>query len=650
MTFTKVLIANRGEIACRIMSSARELGYETVAVYSEADANAPHVHMADLATCIGPAPVADSYLNISAILAAAKRTAADAVHPGYGFLAENSQFAQACTEAGLKFIGPSPQAIELMGNKRLAKHRMVDAGVPCLPGYIGAAQGDAILIAEGIKIGFPLMVKAAAGGGGRGMRLVQDNVELAAAITGARSEAENAFGSGELILEKAVVNSRHIEIQVFADNHGNCVHLGERDCSVQRRHQKVIEEAPSPAVDEALRARMGATAVAVAQAIDYVGAGTVEFLLGAEGEFYFLEMNTRLQVEHPVTEMITGLDLVAWQLDIASGDPLPLNQDQIEFQGHAIEVRLYAEDPYKDFLPQTGPVVAWQPSPNVRVDTGIAEGQEITPFYDPMVAKIIAHGRTREEARRRLIRGLDGTVLLGVPNNRGFLRSMLQHERFISGSVTTEFIGANFSKPKRAIAGPVVVGLAGALLYRNTASTQSGWQSGSPANSLLHLRWGEEQSVCKMVVSQNEFEIELLDGQSIGLEFVSDKDGRLRFCHDGVSMTAVYAFRDGALYLDIFDGSYEFIEFTPELAAAPVQDSNDRLIAPMAGRIVAVCANTGETVTKGQVLLVLEAMKMEHEIKAFADGVIEDIAVALDDQVGPKQLLAVVATVGCKPV
>ncbi|MDP6876477.1 MAG: biotin carboxylase N-terminal domain-containing protein, partial [Alphaproteobacteria bacterium] len=391
MAFTKVLIANRGEIACRIMRTAHTMGYRTVAVYSEADGDAPHVGMADQAVCIGPAPVAESYLNVPAILDAAARTGADAVHPGYGFLAENGDFARACTDAGLTFIGPSAEAIDLMGNKRLSKLRMMEAEVPCVPGYSGAEQDDGVLVAEGETIGFPLMVKAASGGGGRGMRLVESADDLPGAISGARSEAENAFGSGELILEKAVIEPRHVEIQVFADGHGNCVHLGERDCSIQRRHQKVVEEAPSPAVDGDLRAAMGAAAVAAARAIDYRGAGTVEFLLGADGGFYFLEMNTRLQVEHPVTEMITGLDLVAWQLDVAAGEALPLTQDEIKFAGHAIEVRLYAEDPYADFLPQTGTVVAWRPSAQVRVDTGIVEGQEISPFYDPMVAKVIAH-------------------------------------------------------------------------------------------------------------------------------------------------------------------------------------------------------------------------------------------------------------------
>jgi len=649
MAFTRVLIANRGEIACRIISTAHEMGYETVSIYSEVDANAPHVEMADFATCVGPAPVAASYLHTAEILLAAKRTNADAIHPGYGFLAENAQFAVACAKEGLIFIGPSPQAIELMGNKRLAKLRMVDAGVPCLPGYNGMSQDDDILISEGIKIGFPLMIKAAAGGGGRGMRLVQDDKGLAAAITAARSEAENAFGSTELILEKAVVDSRHIEVQIFADNHGNCIHLGERDCSIQRRHQKIIEEAPSPVVNEILRAKMGATAVAVAQAVDYVGAGTVEFLLDAGGDYYFLEMNTRLQVEHPVTEMVTGLDLVAWQLSVASGAPLPLRQDEISFQGHSIEVRLYAEDPYEDFLPQTGRVVAWQPSSQVRVDSGIAEGQEITPFYDSMVAKVISHGSTREDARRRLLRGLDGTVLLGIPNNRNFLSDILRHQSFISGAATTTFIGENFSSPERPIAGPLIISLAAVLLYRTSVLGNSGWQSASPASSLLDLRWGDQQSACRVVASHNDFEVELPDSRRTSLKVISDKDGHLRYCHKGVATTAIYAFSGNALYLDIFGGSYKFTEFAPELGAAGDQVSDDRLLAPMAGRIVAICANAGETVTKGQVLLVLEAMKMEHEIKAFADCVIENVAVTINDQVLSKQLLVVVATTHSEP-
>ncbi len=642
MAFTKVLIANRGEIACRIMATAHDMGYRTVAVYSEADGGAPHVQMADQAVCIGPAPVAESYLNVAAILDAAARTGADAVHPGYGFLAENANFAQSCIDAGLTFIGPSPQAIDLMGNKRLAKLRMEEAEVPCVPGYSGADQDDGVLQAEGEKIGFPLMVKAASGGGGRGMRLVANAADLPAAISGARSEAENAFGSGELILEKAVIEPRHVEIQVFADSKGNCVHLGERDCSIQRRHQKVVEEAPSPAVDETLRAAMGAAAVAAAQAIDYRGAGTVEFLLGADGSFYFLEMNTRLQVEHPVTEMITGLDLVAWQLDVAAGAALPLAQDEIKFAGHAIEVRLYAEDPYADFLPQTGTVVAWRPAPDIRVDTGIVEGQEISPFYDPMVAKVIAHGRNREEARRRLLRGLEDTALLGLPNNRGFLLDVLRHDGFADGSATTAFIEQHFPDLQRPTPDAVARALAAVLLYRYSAHDQAGWRSAAPIVVGIDLRFGEEQCLCHLALTADGYNVTLAEDEVVELQLLSMADGRVRFSSSGVVDSAAYAFAGDDLHLDLAGAANHFFEFTPELAAAKGREADGRLIAPMAGRIVAVRAKAGEAVGKGQVLVILEAMKMEHEIKAPADGTVEEIGVAEGEQVEARQMLATV--------
>ena len=643
MAFSKVLIANRGEIACRIMGTAHAMGYRTVAVYSEADADAPHVAMADQAVCIGPAPVGESYLNVTAILQAAARSGADAVHPGYGFLAENADFAESCADAGLVFIGPPPQAINLMGNKRLAKLRMTEAEVPCVPGYNGADQDDGALAAAGDNIGFPLMVKAAAGGGGRGMRLVQELADLPAAISGARSEAENAFGSGELILEKAVIEPRHVEIQIFADAHGNCVHLGERDCSIQRRHQKVVEEAPSPAVGPKLRAAMGGAAVAAAQAIDYVGAGTVEFLLSADGGFYFLEMNTRLQVEHPVTEMITGLDLVAWQLDIAAGHALPLTQDAIEFNGHAIEVRLYAEDPYTNFLPQTGTVVAWQPSPEVRVDSGIVEGQEISPFYDPMLAKVIAHGRNREEARRRLLRGLEDTVLLGLPNNRGFLLDVLRHSAFADGTATTAFIGRHFPVLLRPEPDGTARALAAVLLYRRSAQDQVGWRSASPVVAGIDLRFGEEKCLCRVAPGDAGYQVAVGTDETVEMELLGVEAGRVRFRCAGVVQWANFAFECDDLHLDLAGISERFFEFTPELAAAKEKEGDGRLIAPMAGRIVAVRAGLGETVAKGQILVILEAMKMEHEIKAPADGVIAEIGAAEGDQVNSRQMLAVVA-------
>ena len=389
--FNSILIANRGEIACRVIRTAKELGYRTIAVYSDADAGAPHVQLADEAVRIGPGPVGESYLLVERILEAAATSGAEAIHPGYGFLSENAAFAQAVEAAGLVFIGPSAEAIEVMGNKAESKRRMIAAGVPCVPGYEGHDQSDEVLLAEGNKIDLPLMVKAAAGGGGRGMRLVHDYAELANAIKLARAEAEGAFGSGELILEKAIIQPRHVEIQVFADTMGNTVHLGERDCSVQRRHQKVIEEAPCPVMTPELREQMGQSAIDAAKSVNYRGAGTVEFLLDASGSFYFLEMNTRLQVEHPVTELIAGLDLVALQISVAQGEPLGMRQDDVKLEGAAIEVRLYTEDPSQDFLPASGPVELWQPATGVgvRVDAGICTGQAISPFYDPMVAKVI---------------------------------------------------------------------------------------------------------------------------------------------------------------------------------------------------------------------------------------------------------------------
>ena len=442
MRFNKILIANRGEIACRVIRTAHRLGYRTVAVYSDADATAPHMQQADEAVRIGPAPAADSYLHIAALLKAAALTGADAVHPGYGFLSERADFAQACADAGLVFIGPPPAAIRAMGDKARAKRRRVEAGVPCAPGYLGDDQSDPALAREAEKLGLPLLVKAVAGGGGRGMRLVREMAELPDAIAGARREAQSAFGDATLMLERLIDNGRHIEIQVFADAHGHAVHLGERDCTAQRRRQKVIEEAPSPVVSPAMRAAMGRDAVAAALAVGYQGAGTVEFIVDAGMKHYFLEMNTRLQVEHPVTECITGLDLVEWQLRVAAGEPLPLTQDQITFTGHAIEARLYAEDPYDGWKPQTGRIAGWQPKCTdklavIRIDHGIEEGGEITPYYDAMVAKFIAHGRDRADAVRRLTRALEDVPLLGLRNNGGFLRDLVQHPQFTAAQMST---------------------------------------------------------------------------------------------------------------------------------------------------------------------------------------------------------------------
>ncbi len=440
--FASLLVANRGEIACRIIRAARAEGLRVVAVFSDADEAAPHVRLADASVRIGPAPPAQSYLSIPAIIAAAKATGAEAVHPGYGFLAENADFAEAVTAGGLVFVGPPAAAIRAMGDKSAAKARMQAAGVPCAPGYHGDNQSFARFADEAERIGYPLMVKASAGGGGRGLRIVREPEGLQAALAAARSEAESAFGDGRLLIERALVGARHVEVQVFGDEHGRIVHLGERDCSIQRRHQKVIEEAPSPAVSPALRQAMGEAAVKAAAAVNYVGAGTIEFLLDGDGRFYFLEMNTRIQVEHPVTEAVTGLDLVRLQLQIAQGRPLPFAQADISLSGHAIEARLYAEDPAADFLPSIGRLVAWRPGDGegVRVDTGVEAGSVVTPYYDSMLAKIVGFGADREQARLRLISALERSFVSGVTTNRDFLLAALRRPTFIDGQATTAFV------------------------------------------------------------------------------------------------------------------------------------------------------------------------------------------------------------------
>jgi geranyl-CoA carboxylase alpha subunit len=613
VSFAKILVANRGEIAWRVMRTAKAMGYRTVAVYSDADKGAPHEAFADEALRIGPPPVGESYLSIDRILEAAHKSGADAVHPGYGFLSENEAFATACGKAGLIFIGPPPAAIAAMGNKAAAKRRMIEARVPCVPGYQGADQSDDNLEKEARKIGLPVMVKAAAGGGGRGMRLVERDGDLLEAIRTARTEAESAFGSGELILEKAVVNARHVEIQVFADNHGNVIHLGERDCSVQRRHQKVIEEAPSPAVDADLRARMGAAAVAAAKAIGYRGAGTVEFLLSSDGAFYFLEMNTRLQVEHPVTEAITGLDLVEWQLRVARGEHLPLKQDQVKLAGHAIEVRLYAEDADAGFLPQTGRIGVWRPAsgPGVRIDHGMKEGLAISPFYDPMIAKLIAHGATREQARTRLVQALRDTVVLGPTTNRHFLVRLLEHPEFVAGKATTAFIGKHsFPAPKVSDRHWT---LAASLLWRQSAERYPaelrGWRNSNPEPTPIKLAVGEVERV--IPVTPADVDTEAAPFHVDGNDIVVDLD---------------------ALAVRFEDRTYQ----PPASAAA---GSDGKLRAPMDGKIVAINVAAGDKVTRGQTLVVLEAMKIQHQLKAAHDAEVESVAVREGQQVSNRTVL-----------
>ena len=633
--FTKILIANRGEIACRIQRTAQALGYRTVAVYSDADAQALHVQMADEAVNIGPAPVQQSYLNIPAIIAAARLTGADAVHPGYGFLSENPAFARACQHAGLTFIGPSAEAIELMGSKRLSKLAMLEAGVPCIAGYQGAAQDDSTLQREAERIGYPLMIKASAGGGGRGMRLVHQPEALLDNLHTARSEAKNAFGSDELILEQALIEPRHVEIQVFGDSHGHLIYLGERDCSIQRRHQKIIEEAPCPVMTPALRQAMGEAALRAGRAVNYVGAGTVEFLLDRNGQFYFLEMNTRLQVEHPVTELITGLDLVDWQLQIAAGDPLPLDQAGVTLSGHAMEVRLYAEDPAQGFLPQTGKVLHWQPAAGVRVDHGVLQGKRISPFYDPMLGKIIAHGATREEARRKLLRAVEDTVLLGVASNQHLLADLLKHPGFVSADFSTGFIAEHFSEVPALAATEEQLAVAAALFYQHSAGQHrqglAGWRNNATLAWTYRLAVNDEVREVAVSVLENE----RLHANGLDIHPLAT-DGRwASLIINGIRRRIAYHLDGDQLWLP----GVTVTNRTQQVVERQADAGNGRVKAPMDGAIVDVRVSAGDTVSKGQLLLVLEAMKMEHPLKADRDGVVKGVQVTAGDQVRNRQVL-----------
>ena len=650
-TFGKILIANRGEIACRVVRTAKALGYRTVAVFSDADAGALHVRLADEAVRIGPPPARDSYLNSDALLAAAKLADADAVHPGYGFLSENAAFAEACDNAGLVFIGPPAAAIHAMGNKARAKKLMAAAGVPCVPGYDGADQSDAKMLAEARHIGFPLMVKAAAGGGGRGMRLVTSPDDLANALARARSEAAGAFGSDELILERAIAKVRHIEFQIFADQHGNVIHLGERDCSVQRRHQKVIEETPSPAVSTGLRAQMGEAAVAAARAIDYVGAGTVEFLLDGAGKFYFLEMNARLQVEHAVTEAVTGLDLVAWQLHVAAGERLPLEQHEVQWRGHAIEARLYAEDPHNGFLPQSGTLLDWRPASGegIRIDHGLTSGAVVSPFYDPLLAKVIAHGATRDEARRRLIVALDDTVALGLITNRGFLVALLRHAVFAAGAATTDFIDRYFPVGSEAMRAPELdkrtLAVAAVLLFEahsqtaNIPSIAQNWSSTGVAVWPLRLTLGNAHHAVSITTTSPSAYVVTLNNDKVEVSIDQRGDGAVRFTASGLQQTAHLAVQNATLHLDLNGQVFTLRETTLDAGRSARRDGASRLLAPMNGAIVSVLAKPGDPVAKGQRIVVLEAMKMQHEISAERDGTIAKILVKAGDQVATRQLL-----------
>jgi len=655
MSFTKILIANRGEIALRVLRSAHALGYQTVAVYSTADAGARHVLEADQAVCIGEPLPRQSYLNIPAILDAAQRSGADAVHPGYGFLAENEAFAGACRDAGLVFIGPSPEAIKAMGDKAGAKALMAAAGVPVIPGYQGADQSAQRLAAEAAQIGWPVMIKATAGGGGRGMRRVDRADDFAALLQSAQSEALSAFGDATVILERALIAPRHIEIQVFADRHGNAIHLGERDCSVQRRHQKVIEEAPSPAVSAALRARMGAVAVKAVLAIGYEGAGTLEFLLDSQGEFFFMEMNTRLQVEHPVTEAITGLDLVNWQLRVAAGEPLPLAQDQLQFQGHAIEVRLCAEDPLHNFMPQSGRLLAWQmpeQGPDaIRVEHALRPGDEIPPYYDSMIAKLVAHGSSRSEALRKLQRGLQQAVALGVATNQAFLQQCIAHPVFAQGGATTAFIGdhqaellAPLGADGDALQRRRAAALAALLLHHSAGAAAASTVLAHRLPTLQRFML-DGVAVQGALVQDGPLSFSSrLQGDESQLQVVAHHDsaggGRARVLVDGLAETVAWQ-RDGAyLYLARAGRTWQVQDLSRAAAARAGDAASDgKLRASMNGRVVAVQVAVGDVVAAGQAMLTLEAMKMEHVHAAPIAGRVAALHVSLGEQVASHRVL-----------
>ena len=646
-----ILIANRGEVACRIISTCRRLGLGTVAVYSDADAGARHVRLADEAIHIGPSPAVESYLNVKAILAAARRAGAGAIHPGYGFLAENADFARACADAGLIFIGPAPVSIEAMGNKRAARDVAAAAGIPIIPGISGVEQPDIHLQQAVERIGLPLLVKAAAGGGGKGMRLVREADELAEALAEARREAGQAFGSDELMLERALANARHVEIQVLGDRYGNLIYLGERECSIQRRHQKIIEEAPAPALTPQLRQQMGEAAVALARAVNYHNAGTVEFLLAESGQFYFLEMNTRLQVEHPVTEMVTGVDLVEWQIRIAEGEMLPLTQESVMLNGHAIEARLYAENPANDFLPVTGPILLWQEpvGEGVRSESGIQTGDEVGIYYDPMLAKIIAHGPDRQTALRRLQRALATTVLLGITNNVAFLQDVLGHPAFGAGELDTDSVARHFSGWRPA-AGDTSLALIAAALVQwqdepQPATNRGYWRNNPNRRPRYRFAVADaagpvEVTLRPLAPEANSYEVEIsLKPETIYAVRLHGREGHdLALAVDGRRQRLTVVAASGAAdkrpwWVQTRTGvvRLQSLPLLPEPQAAAATAGSLR--APMPGAVLAVLVEVGQRVSKGQALMKLEAMKMEHTIRTAADGVVEAIYFAAGDMV-----------------
>jgi len=649
--FKKILIANRGEIACRVIKTARRLGIATVAVYSDADRHARHVRMADEAVHIGGAASKDSYLKADIILKAAKDTGAQAIHPGYGFLSENEDFAAACEKAKIKFIGPSAKAIDAMGLKDKAKDIMAKAGVPVVPGYQGEKQDVKFLTQQAGEIGYPVLIKAVAGGGGKGMRLVEKEKDFAEALQSCKREAKASFANDHVLIEKYITKPRHVEVQVFGDSHGNGVYLYERDCSLQRRHQKVVEEAPAPGVPDKVRRALGEAAVKAVKALKYENAGTIEFIMDSKThEFFFMEMNTRLQVEHPVTEAITGLDLVEWQLLIASGEKIPLSQDQIECKGHAFEVRLYAEDPAHEFLPQTGKIEKFYAAKDARIDTGVEEGDEVTIHYDPMIAKIIVHGKNREDAVHKMQAALRETGVAGLRTNQEFLANVFSQKDFIKGDVDTGFIARHsgdllpetYGRPDKAglamAAAYFLLGLAeGKSGGMDPWDTRDHWRMNGTAKQTITLMNRGEPIELSATCRGNDFTIEA-DKEKFAATFVSFKDGRLAVSINGAEQVAMIAGRERDVTL-FRNGRVIDLHNHVRGSGDEGEKGEGRIVTPMPGKIVDVLVKKGDAVEKDQPLLIMEAMKMEMTIRAGCAGIVDELPVSANDQVQDGTLL-----------
>ena len=658
--FTKILIANRGEIACRVIKTCKRMGIRTVAVFSDVDTHAQHVKLADEAYLIGgPRPI-DSYLKGEVILEIAKQSGAQAIHPGYGFLSENASFAAACEKSAMVFVGPSPGAIEKMGSKSHAKALMQAANVPVVPGYHGGNQEPAFLANESKKIGFPQLIKAVAGGGGKGMRLVEKPEEFATQLDAARREARNAFGNDDVLIERYVLGPHHIEFQVFGDSHGNVVHLYERECSIQRRHQKILEETPSPfleLIDDGLREKMGAAAVAAARAIAYRGAGTIEFIVGEDRQFFFMEMNTRLQVEHPITEMITGEDLVEWQLRVAAGEPLPLTQPQIITGGHAIEVRICAENPANDFLPETGklhlfatPII--ETGDDVRLDTGVVSGDEISVYYDPMIAKLITWGADRSEATRRMQHALSQTAVLGIKTNLAFLQQVVRHPAFLAGDTDTGFIPAHRAAlfhdashlPDRAlIAASLSLLAAEANIQGGTVwDAKDGWWLNRGAHRAMEFHTINDVEIVTVdIETVSTIRHVRIANRTYAVTAADHRQSAVSFVANGHAETALVFSHGNTIAILFAESRYQVQLVEPFRFEGDVERNDGRLTAMMPGRVVKVMVQAGDAVKKGQALIIMEAMKMEHTVVSPSEGIVARVAFRENDLVPADAVLFV---------